>query len=95
MTRTDTRICYCASCTWWGPIQETSRAHSVPTCPKCGHVLYECQSQAHWDGIMERTVARGYPIYAAAMLWQRANDLSFPGWPELEAAYKLYLARSN
>lgn len=61
----DGRLCYGATCTWFGSIHEASSTkkhprhqqtindgHDLPCCPICGGMLFEMQDEGEWwEGI--------------------------------------------
>ncbi len=88
----DTRIAYGAHCGWWGPIYETGKTFpkgqfSLPCCPTCGGVLFECQSIAEWNDLLDRTETQGFPNYRAMMEWSRDQKFHFTRYEELVVAY--------
>lgn len=73
----DSRLCYGATCTWFGPIHETKNM-GIPGCPLCGGVLFEMDSeQQWWDGV-DKYESDGHPGYRSMWEWQRDAKKCFP-----------------
>lgn len=86
---TDARVVYGARCSWWDSIDKAgtskSALHSIPCCPHCKQVLFEMESQEHWDAMVEKYENDGHPGYKAMVDWGRGK--CFPNTRALEAAY--------
>lgn len=88
----DSRYCYAARCTWFGPIQEvgsvTGGTAPLPCCPHCHSMLFEMDSEATWWKGVDQFEAAGHPGYRAMLEWQRAQKRCFRTIDELSRAYK-------
>lgn len=88
----DPRLCYGATCTWFGSIHETKvKDGGLPCCPHCSGVLLEMQSEDEWwSGVDRYEREKPHPGYRAMFEWQRAQKKCFPlrnGIDALVAAY--------
>jgi hypothetical protein len=95
----DARLCYGATCTWFGSIHETKQTRDgLPVCPSCGGVLFEMPHEGEWwkgideyeMGIHPSAPGQPHPGYRAMWEWQRGQKKCFSirdGIGPLEAAY--------
>lgn len=88
----DGRLCYGATCTWFGSIHETKQTkEGLPCCPFCGGVLFEMAHEGEWwDGVDKYEREAPHPGYRAMWEWQRAQKKCFTvrnGIGDLVAAY--------
>lgn len=88
----DARLCYGATCTWFGSIHETGSLPgpiaSMPCCPSCRGVLFEMPHEGEWWKGVDAYEADGHPGYRAMLEWQRAQKKCFRGIEPLTAAYR-------
>jgi hypothetical protein len=87
---TDTRFCYGATCTWFGPIAAVGALgeRALPCCPHCRGVLFEMENEAEWWSGVDRYERDGHPGYRAVQEWQRLHSTCFPTFDKLTAAYE-------
>jgi hypothetical protein len=88
----DARLCYGATCTWFGSIHETGGIGkgALPCCPHCGGVLFEMAHEGEWWKGIDSYEKEGHPGYRAMWEWQRAQKRCFSlrnGIADLQAAY--------
>lgn len=92
----DGRLCYGATCTWFGSIHETKSTPGphggIPCCPLCGGVLFEMPDEGEWwNGVDTYEREKPHPGYRAMWEWQRAQKRCFSlrnGIDDLAAAYR-------
>ena len=74
----DARLCYGATCTWFGSIHETGKNGPLPCCPHCGGVLFEMADEGEWwAGVDRYEREQPWPGYRAMWEWQRAQKRCF------------------
>lgn len=81
----DGRLCYGATCTWFGSIHETKQA-GVPVCPHCGGVLFEMDHEGQWWSGVDKYEAEGHPGYRK--MWEWARGKCFKDMAALTAAFQ-------
>lgn len=96
----DGRLCYGATCTWFGSIHETKQTKGgLPGCPCCGGVLFEMQDEGEWwSGVDKYEREQPHPGYRAMWEWQRAQKRCFSlrnGIDELTAAYRSAVGKND
>lgn len=92
----DPRLCYGATCTWFGSIHETGKRGVLPCCPHCGGVLFQMPSEEEWwIGVDQYERAKPHPGYRAMLEWQRAEKKCFPQLDALLAAHRASLGEET
>lgn len=83
-TQPDARLCYGATCTWFGSIHETGGIGkgALPCCPHCGGVLFEMAHEGEWWAGIDSYEKEGHPGYRAMWEWQRAQKRCFSLHPD-------------
>lgn len=93
----DDRIAYGARCTWWDHISKVGtwspkpRAgeapHTLPCCPHCRGMLFECANEdVFMDGV-RKFEAKGHEGYTDFMLWVRGK--CFAGVDSAASMYRI------
>jgi hypothetical protein len=78
-------ITYSASCTWWGPIEETGKNGPLPCCPYCGSVLFQ-EEKKKWDeGLKKHSI--DHPGYDKFLKWTYDSKTC---WRDLKDAVKRF-----
>lgn len=95
----DTRLCYGATCTWFGSIHEVAKRGVLPCCPHCSGVLFQLPTEEEWwNGVDQYERNKPHPGYRAMFEWQRAQKKCFPtrnGIDALAAAYRASLGEPD
>ena len=64
-------------------------AVSIPCCPHCGGVLFECASIEDWFEGVDKHERNGHPHYRKMIEWLRGKH--FKTWPQATAAWEKHI----
>lgn len=84
VTKIDTRFVYSARCTWFGSINDVGMRGTLPCCPHCGSVLFECPDVSYWNKAVDE-YDEHHPGYKDFIEWLRTRH--FMSYPDAEKAY--------
>lgn len=82
----DTRVVYGAGCVWWDSIHNAGSNGGLPSCPYCGSMLFEMESEKKWLGLAQKYEKAGHSGYVDFIKWLKGK--CYPNYDAARSAYK-------